>query len=347
MPGFDDIIGQQLPVRILQTLLHRRTLPHALLFTGIAGIGKRMAAEIVAMALNCQGKIPSPPRSDACGRCRSCRQIRSGNHPDIIRIEPRGSFIRVDQVRHLLGILAMKPFSAAHRVAIIAESQTMNPESANALLKALEEPPADTTLILTARQTSDLLATIVSRCRHIPFNRLKKDDIAVRLGAERDLDASTAETVAALAEGSFARAEGLIDGRWSGSLGWMIRAAGLDRPDSPDRPTASAALAFAGRLAAEKENAGELLELLRVWVRDLAIWPYQPDLVVHQDRRQQLQRVRETLDDHRLLTIWAAVEKARKDIAANGNLKLTLEIMALRMIHRADACKSGIPLCEK
>ena len=116
MPGFESIIGQNLSVRLLQTFLRNGTLPHALLFTGIEGIGKRTTANILAMALNCRDKKISPV--NPCGKCRSCRQISSGSHPDVITIEPQNGYLRIDQIRKLLGSLSMKPFSAEHRVVV-------------------------------------------------------------------------------------------------------------------------------------------------------------------------------------------------------------------------------------
>ena len=119
------------------------------------------------MTLNCRQGLNDTKTVDACGQCQPCRQILANSHPDIISVKPQGDTLRINQIRELLGLLAMKPHSAKHRVVIIAESHTMNPEAANALLKVLEEPPANTTLILTAAQKSDLLPTILSRCRHI------------------------------------------------------------------------------------------------------------------------------------------------------------------------------------
>ncbi|MBW2249892.1 MAG: hypothetical protein JRF60_04485, partial [Deltaproteobacteria bacterium] len=97
---FDSITDQKRPVRILAAFLQKRNIPHALLFTGIEGIGKKDAATAFAMACNCTGeklglsevidnstiKKDLPLAVNPCGCCRSCRKIESGNHPDIIRI---------------------------------------------------------------------------------------------------------------------------------------------------------------------------------------------------------------------------------------------------------------------
>jgi DNA polymerase III subunit delta' len=330
VPGFETIIGQQQPVRILQTLLRSATLPHAMLFTGPAGVGKRMAARIVAMALNCRDRRSL--QGDPCGECPACRQIHGGKHPDIPLIEPQTNLLRIDQIRELLATLSMKPFSARHRVVIIAEAHCMNPEAANALLKMLEEPPARTMLILTALQKSDLLPTIVSRCRHIRFKPLSPRNLITLLKQAPDIDAGYAPTAAALAGGSLSRAMQLSLPEWQQRRNWVIRAAGLDRPEPrTDASAVALALAFAGQLAQKKDMVRDLLDILKTWIRDLSIWPYHPELVINSDHKGTLSKVRAGISEKQLLAMWQAVEKAQKDIAARANLRLTMDAMALGM----------------
>jgi DNA polymerase-3 subunit delta' len=330
VPGFETIIGQQLPVRILQTLLRSATLPHALLFTGPSGVGKRMAARVVAMALNCLDR--RSPMDNPCGKCPACRQIHGGQHPDIPLIEPQANLLRIDQIRALLATLSMKPFSARHRVVIIADAHCMNPEAANALLKMLEEPPARTMLILTALQKLDLLPTIVSRCRHIRFKPLSTRDLISLLTLDPDVDPGYAPTAAALSGGSLSRAMQLSKLEWRQRRNWVIRAAGLDHPGSRTDPASMAlALSFAGQLAQKKEMVQDLLDILKTWIRDLCIWPYHPELVVNKDHEATLSKVRSGIGEKQLLSMWQAVEKAQKDIAARANLRLTVDVMALSM----------------
>jgi DNA polymerase III subunit delta' len=329
--GFETIIGQQLPVRILQTLLRSAVLPHALLFTGMSGVGKRTAARTVAMTLNCREQ--QLPLDNPCGKCPSCRQILGGKHPDIPLIEPQANLLRIDQIRALLAALSMKPFSARHRVVIIAEAHCMNPEAANALLKMLEEPPLNTMLILTASQKTDLLPTIVSRCRHIRFNPLSPQDLMTLLQQASDVDAGYVPTAATLSGGSLSKARQLAMPVWQQRRNWVIRAAGLDRPGPQGAapPSMALALAFAGQLAQKKDMAQDLLDILKTWIRDLSIWPYHPDLVINSDYKSTIDKVRAGMNEKQLLAMWLAVEKAQKDIAARANLRLTIDVMALSL----------------
>lgn len=328
MPGFDNIIGQKLPIGLLQTFLSNGTLPHALIFSGIEGIGKRTVARYTAMALNCH---TDTSRANPCGQCDPCRKVLSDSHPDVLMIEPQGQYLRIDQIRRLLRTLAMKPYIALHRVVIIQNAQSMNKEAANALLKVLEEPPAATTLILTASGKFDLLPTIVSRCRDIRFDPLSTKGIISLLSETDGIDTLFIKTAAALANGSLTRAKELATASWRRKRNWLIESAGLKMQADNRQRSIVSALSFAAQLAQRKDQVAELLELLITWIRDLSIWPYHPASVINGDCRDVLARVRDGMDDRRLLTIWQAVEKAQKDIAANANLRLTLDVMALSM----------------
>ena len=146
MSGFDLIINQERHIRILTTLLKNRTLPHALLFTGMAGVGKQATALALAMACNCRGETsgfiaddgfeqdPAGPALQSCGVSKSCRKIAANNHPDIIQVQPRGPFIKIEQIRQVLQTLAKKPYEAKTRVVIILEAHCMNASASNALL---------------------------------------------------------------------------------------------------------------------------------------------------------------------------------------------------------------------
>jgi DNA polymerase-3 subunit delta' len=336
MQGFDGIAGQRLPLRILRHFISSGSIPHAMLFTGIEGIGKRTLARRFAMALHCKAPEAAAEGSTdgdirPCGRCRACHQVAAGNHPDTIEIGPRKGMLRIDQVRNLLSVLTMKPFGMGRRVVILTDAQTMNPEAGNALLKVLEEPPADTIMVLTAPQGTDLLPTIASRCRHIRFSPLGFDELGDLLEREHGLAPEQARTLAQAADGSVTRALRLSEAGWHARRDWMLRASGLDQPRPSNARSATLSLAFAARLAQRKETIESDLELLKGWVRDLSIWPYIPEHVINGQCDELLARARPGLSESQLSALWEALEHTQKCIAANGNLRLTLDVMALQM----------------
>lgn len=337
IPGFEPIIGQHVAISTIQRFLRQQAMPHALLFTGIEGVGKRTTAKVAAMALNCPEGTKSVAEGPAgafdrpCRHCTFCRRAMDAKHPDVIEITPRKGILRISQIRDLLATLTMKPFSAVSRVVIICDAHTMNREAGNALLKILEEPPKGTILILTARQRSDLLPTIVSRCRHIRFTPLSAEDLAALLAEAMQLEASVSKTLAKAAGGSYTKALQLARGGWHQRRDWLISAAGLDRSAPGAQPASVPALAFALELAQDKDRIEDDLETVKGWVRDLAVLPFRPREVINGDRWETLQLVRRRLSDRQLIDIWDTVATAQKHIAGNANLRLTLDIMALRM----------------
>ncbi len=155
--------------------LQRGTLPHALLLTGLPGVGHERLAQALAAAALClqpfnghaQPPAWSPPTMIACGVCAACRQRVAGVHPDARWIGPEtgSEQIKVDQIRELLNFLSLTRRFTAYRVVLIAPADRMNRNAANALLKALEEPPPQTLMILVAGSAALLPATVRSRCR--------------------------------------------------------------------------------------------------------------------------------------------------------------------------------------
>jgi DNA polymerase-3 subunit delta' len=343
--GFDQIIDQQRPVRILNTFLRKNTIPHALLFTGLEGVGKTTAAVTFAMAGNCTGKKPEPsvqasaehPEPDGaceavnpCGVCRSCKKIQAGIHPDIRLIKPAGTYLRIGQIRELCETLTMKPYEARLRVIVISDAHAMTASASNALLKKLEEPPDRTILILTAPQPSDLLPTIASRCQLIRFNPIRRESIGQRLEAD-GLGAEEARVLAALADGSLIRARDMLRSNWIQHRNWLIGACGLEQVHASSPPATRQVLAAAEVLAKNKQNVEDALTTLSCWLRDMLVYPFDPDRVINKDLIDKLAKVSQNIPTGSLLEGIEIIRRARRKIAANANLRLTLEAMMLQL----------------
>lgn len=166
--GFSEIKGHERPLRILQGTIRRNRIPSALLFTGDSGIGKRSSALIYLQALNCLERQDG----DACGACTSCRKIASGNHPDLLSIQPDGGEIKIETIRSVEEFLAMKPYEGRKKAVLIDEAHAMNINASNAFLKTLEEPPADSVILLITANPDTLPDTIRSRCFQVRFSPL-------------------------------------------------------------------------------------------------------------------------------------------------------------------------------
>lgn len=201
--------------------VQRGRTAHAYVLVGPDGVGKRFVARGIAQSLFCE-RIPDE-RLDACGECPACKQVRAGTHPDLLTVAcPEGKrelpielIAGSTENRGREGLcrdLALRPMSATRRIALIDDADTMNEESANALLKTLEEPPPGSILFLISPSLDALLPTIRSRCQPLHFAALPEGDVAellVELGLETD--PAAARRVAGLSEGSLATARQLLD----------------------------------------------------------------------------------------------------------------------------------------
>ena len=198
---FNDIEGHEGPLQILKRALAHGTLAHAYLFSGESGIGKKMTALGLAAAVNCGAVDPD----GGCGNCPSCRKVASGGHPDVHFLAAEGNEIKIDQVREAQHDLALRPFEGNKKVLIVDGAEGLNPASANAFLKTLEEPPGDALIILITAMPQSLLPTIRSRCQEIVFHVLPRHILAAALMRKRGLPEEDAWFLAALAQGSLGR----------------------------------------------------------------------------------------------------------------------------------------------
>lgn len=191
--------------RQLAQLHDEQRLPHALLLSGAPGIGKLRFARALLATLLCE----QPRGFQACGSCHACQLHAGGSHPDVRELTPEEGKrqIGIDQVRRLQQFTAQSAHrDGGRKLALIHPAEAMNPYTANAVLKTLEEPAGDTVLILLSHSPSQLLATIRSRCMQMPFPLPARDQslnwLTTQLGnhgdAERLLDESGGRPLAAL-----------------------------------------------------------------------------------------------------------------------------------------------------
>ena len=174
---FSDMVGQSAAVGVLQESLREGRLGHAYLFSGPRGCGKTSAARLVAKSLNCLN-----PRDgcEPCGECENCIGIAAGEHLDVIEID--GASNRgIDNIRDLRSQVNLKPLSSKYKVYIIDEVHMLTEAAFNALLKTLEEPPANVVFLLATTEPHKVPVTIRSRCQHIPFHRISIADMVKRL----------------------------------------------------------------------------------------------------------------------------------------------------------------------
>lgn len=318
---FNEIYGHEKTISILKNAMVVGRIAHAYLFYGMEGVGKKTTASVFARALNCGGKEPP------CDDCDSCRKAEHKNHPNIINIRAEGQFIKIAAVRELQARMAFRP-EEGQRVFIIEEADRMNPAAANALLKILEEPSAGNILLLTTARPHALPMTILSRCQHLRFTPLPRQEVARFLRERKGLEAAAAEVLAAASGGSIGKAVEMNQEDYIALRNDILEYLAQDDPaDLLKR------LAFAGRFGTEREEILERLRILRSGYRDGLVLREtgEKESLIFQDRAGVIETISARLSGRDLLCNIATVTTAMNAIVQNANKPLTLEAMLIKL----------------
>jgi len=169
---FDQVVGQRPVVKTLRNSILRDRVAHAILFSGVRGVGKTTLARIMAKALNCCGEIENRP----CDACPSCKAISTGSSLDIYEID--GASNRgIQEIRELKEKIRFLPTASPYKVIIIDEVHMLTTEAFNALLKTLEEPPAHVYFIFATTEIHKIPITILSRCQQYELKRIPAKEL--------------------------------------------------------------------------------------------------------------------------------------------------------------------------
>lgn len=183
---FDQVVGQDLSVRMLQNSLYLNQIFPVYLFSGQRGCGKTTTARIFAGALNCEQleAFRADPKSHKipCLQCASCKAMAAGNHPDFIEIDA-ASHTGVDNVRNIIDAASLLPVMGSKRIYLIDEAHMLSKAAFNAFLKILEEPPASVVFMLATTDPEKIIETVRSRCFQLFFPALKQEQLVEHMQA--------------------------------------------------------------------------------------------------------------------------------------------------------------------
>jgi DNA polymerase-3 subunit delta' len=327
-----QVTGQPRAVGLLRHSLDTDRLAHAYLFVGPAHVGKLALATSLAQALNCEHD------QRPCGECNSCRRILAGAHADvqiIARLNHAGDQgskkeIAIGQIRELQQAAGLQPYEGKHRVFIVEGAEHLNEESANCLLKTLEEPPAGVVIVLLAVSEDRLLPTIVSRCQRIELPPVPPQAVERELTENRGVAADRARLLSRICRGG-------IGWALSAALDPSIcdeRAAMLAELQELGHATLDARFDFAGKLAAQfgrnREAAEETLTLWLEWWRDIMLVKAGcPELITSIDQEPTLEQHTENYSLAEIRRFMEAIRAAMRHLEQNANARLALEVLML------------------
>jgi len=309
------------PIRYLISAFQGNRLHHAFLFTGIEGVGRFNAAIQFSMVCNCENRSDL---TESCSECPTCRRIYTNQHPDMIRIQPEGTSIKISQIRNLRKKLSYKPVDADTRFVFVIKANLMTIESANALLKILEEPPDCTVFILIVENQNDVLQTISSRCQQIRFSPCEETTIVADLLKTNDINPDTARLIAGLSFGSFIRASLYLKKKWMTKRSYI-----LSRLEKLDQMSSGFRLCFAEQLSKKKDDIPVILDIIMSWFRDILIYRYCPERIINKDYQQSIYDHAVKYSREAVIQKIEQIQIVQKDIAANLNIRLALDQLIL------------------
>jgi DNA polymerase III subunit delta' len=330
--SFSRITGQEKAVSFLRQVISSGKIPHAFLFTGIEGVGKTTTALAFCQAINCR----EPVNGEGCGRCLTCRQLISGNFPDLRFIEPDGQNIKIEQIRELNRDICFRPVEGAYRVIIINRAELMTLEAANSFLKTLEEPPPGNVIVLKVKEPLDLLPTIVSRCQRIPFRPLPRSVVAQCLIKEMGIDEENAALIAGISDGSLGRATEISNSDYLEERQTSISNI-IQLPSMQKTQAIELAMEYAQDVKKkdhDKSGSIDLFELIGIWkswYRDLIIMKADGplNLLINADFSRKLKTISRNITMDNLIQGFFLLDRAQIDLIRNPNIGLMMEDLFL------------------
>ena len=354
---FADLIGQEAMVRTLKNAFAHDRIHHAVVMTGVRGVGKTTTARIIAKGLNCIGPDGTGgPTISPCGTCEPCRQIAESRHVDVLEMDA-ASRTGVGDIREIIDSVRYRAASARYKVYIIDEVHMLSTSAFNALLKTLEEPPEHVKFIFATTEIRKVPVTVLSRCQRFDLRRIEPEVMIEFLtGICAKEGADVAEEALALitraAEGSARDALSLLDqaishgaGRTEADqvramLGLADRGRVIDLFETIMRGDAAAALT---EISAQYADGADPMAVLRDlaelthWISVVKINPeHANDPTVSTDERDRGKDLAERLQMRSLTRMWQMLLKALEEVARAPNAMMAAEMAVIRLTHVAD-----------
>lgn len=326
MFSFSEIVGHEQIKEHMQAAIRDKKPFHAYLFQGEDGVGKEALARTFAAGLQCQSESADKP----CKECVSCRQMESGNQPDVIWVTREKASLGVDEIREqLCNTMDIKPFSSPYKIYLVPEAEKMTEAAQNALLKTIEEPPEYGIVILMTSNISALLPTIQSRCLTMEFRPLSTAVVESYVKEHCQVPDYQARASAAFAQGNlgkamrYAKSEDFIE-RKDHIISLLRHVEQMDLSEM---------LAVIKDLGTRKDEVRDYIDLMVLWYRDVLLFKATKDInqLLFQDEASYISREASHRSYEKIEEILQAFEKAKVRLRANVNFDITMELMLLTL----------------
>lgn len=324
MANFSDIIGHEDIVKHFKSSIELGKVSHAYILNGEKGVGKKTLASVVAKSLQCESGEPDP-----CGKCKSCLQAESGNQPDIIWVShEKSSVISVDEIRsQIVNDIELKPYSSRYKIYIVPDSQLMNPQAQNALLKTLEEPPEYAIIMLLTNNVDKFLPTILSRCIVLNFKPVEPLDMIDYLVTNVGVDQEKARFCTDFAQGNLGKAVRLaISPDYNEIREDSIRLLrGIPDMEMEDIINAVKSM---GKY---KLDITDYIDIMTMWFRDILVVKISnsPNKTIFKTEFSVMKKQASHTSYEGLEEILAALDKLKIRLEANVNFDIAMELMLL------------------
>ena len=324
MGSFKDVVGHKDILKYISSAVENNRVSHAYILNGERGSGKRMLANLFAMTLLCETGDNEP-----CGKCHSCKQAESGNHPDIIRVtHEKPNSISVDDIRtQVNNTVDIKPYQGPCKVYIIPQADMMTPQAQNAILKTIEEPPSYAVFLLLTENAETLLPTINSRCVMLKLRNIKDTLIKKYLMENLEIPDYKADMCTAFAQGNMGRAIMLANSDHFNE----IREEAVQLLKHISEMELNEIVAAVKNISVYKLEITDYLDIIMIWYRDVLLYKAtkEIDKVVFKDQLQSIKEQARKSSYEGIELILESLEKAKARLKANVNFDLVMELLFL------------------
>ena len=324
MGSFKDVVGHKDILKYISSAVENNRVSHADILNGERGSGKKMLANLFAMTLLCETGDNEP-----CGKCHSCKQAESGNHPDIIRVtHEKPNSISVDDIRtQVNNTVDIKPYQGPYKVYIIPQADMMTPQAQNAILKTIEEPPSYAVFLLLTENAETLLPTINSRCVMLKLRNIKDTLIKKYLMENLEIPDYKADMCTAFAQGNMGRAIMLANSDHFNE----IREEAVQLLKHISEMELNEIVAAVKNISVYKLEITDYLDIIMIWYRDVLLYKAtkEIDKVVFKDQLQSIKEQARKSSYEGIELILESLEKAKARLKANVNFDLVMELLFL------------------